>query len=322
MKYQFKQVALMQANVASANIGDEIISRYCRKNIEEIFPNSQTVVYPTQMLLDKRAKGSLERSDLAIVCGTNLLASNMKKRRQWNVGNTEKKLKTKFILCGVGWWQYQDDPDFYTKRLLQNILSKEYIHSVRDEYSRQMLLKCGISNVVNTSCPSMWNLTKDNCVNIPRKKASQVVMTLTDYKRNPDTDKLLFQILENNYKKRYLWLQSYADYEYLNEIGYISDSFEILPPTLVAYEGLLKEGNIDYVGTRLHGGIHAINHGIRTIILATDNRATEIAKDTGLQVVERYNTERIQLLINTEWETDIKIPNEAIRTWKSQFVVS
>ena len=61
----------------------------------------------------------------------------------------------------------------------------------------------------------------------------------------------------------------------------------IIPRDLEAYERRLIQGNVDYVGTRLHAGIFALNHKVRSIIVAVDNRAIEIAKDTNLPIVRR-----------------------------------
>lgn len=63
----------------------------------------------------------------------------------------------------AGWYQYQDEPTGYTKRILKTLLDGQYLHAVRDEYTRQRLLKLGITNVLNTACPTMWGLTDDKC---------------------------------------------------------------------------------------------------------------------------------------------------------------
>jgi hypothetical protein len=43
--------------------------------------------------------------------------------------------------------------------------------------------------------------------------------------------------------------------------------------------------DVDFVGARLHGGIRALQRGRRTLTIALDNRAREIAGDTGMPVV-------------------------------------
>ena len=47
-------------------------------------------------------------------------------------------------------------------------------HSVRDSYTKKMLNSIGINNVVNTSCPTVWNITPDHLATIPDTKAKYV----------------------------------------------------------------------------------------------------------------------------------------------------
>ena len=53
---------------------------------------------------------------------------------------------------GAGWWQYGDEPNGYTRMLYRSVLSKSHIHSVRDAYTRDMLARCGVTNVAVTGC--------------------------------------------------------------------------------------------------------------------------------------------------------------------------
>ena len=47
----------------------------------------------------------------------------------------------------------------------------------------------------------------------------------------------------------------------------------------------------DYVGTRLHAGILALNYRKRTLIIAVDNRAAEMKTDINLPVIARGDLE-------------------------------
>ena len=268
----------------------------------------------------------------------------MRKFRQWNIsildaigarcGALHKKdfgkyskmknafRKTHIVLLGVGWFQYQNKPDLYTKLLFKTLLDNKMMHSVRDSYTKQMLESIGIKNVLNTACPTMWGLTPEVCSDIPVFKADSVVTTLTNYRFQAEYDQKMLQMLLDNYKEVYVWLQAIEDYTYLKQLPEINnDRLHIVAPTLTAYEALLRRGNIDYVGTRLHGGIKALNCKCRTLILAVDNRALEISKDTALPVFERSTDINIIAdKINSSWETNIDLPSENIAHWKSQFV--
>ncbi len=51
---------------------------------------------------------------------------------------------------------------------------------------------------------------------------------------------------------------------------------------------------VDYIGTRLHGGVFCLLRGKRSLIVEVDNRATEIARDTGLPTVKRVDLETLR----------------------------
>jgi len=83
---------------------------------------------------------------------------------------------------------------------------------------------------------------------------------------------------------------------------------------------LESESNLDFVGTRLHAGIHALNLGHRTIIVAIDNRAKEMGKDTNLPIISREDViDKLEGMINSEIKTEILLPKENIKRWKDQF---
>lgn len=330
--------------VSTGNVGDYIIRKHCTAVIDDMFQDAFTVEVPTHETLSKLAMRHVNTSDFAFVCGTNLLASDMKNVKQWNITLHDVRrmrtvmigkrdlirpavVKSKFekmhvILLGVGWHQYQNEPTAYTRRLLSTLLDAHYIHSVRDSYTAEKLKAIGMTNVVNTACPTMWPLSEAHCASIPHDKAKRVVTTLTNYNINADYDRTMLRMLKKNYGHVFVWIQAVEDFAYLQKLPeYIDGGITAVPPTLAAYDMLLASGDIDYVGTRLHGGIEALNHGRRSLVLAVDNRATEIGKDTNLPVMDRKSAvELIEERINSSWATEIVLPNDNISLWKSQFV--
>jgi polysaccharide pyruvyl transferase WcaK-like protein len=218
---------------------------------------------------------------------------------------------------GVGWWQYQKKPNLYTSLLYNRLLSQNYLHSVRDGYTENQLKSIGITNVINTACPTMWNLTEEHCSKIPTEKSDSVLVTFTEYNQKQKSDTDLIDLLSKEYKEIYYWTQQPKDYEYMKEI--CGDRAIYLKPNLKALDEILSSRKVDYVGTRLHAGVRALQHQRRTLILSVDNRATEIAKDTNLPVIERDDINAIASQINSADRTNIKIPVENIKRWKSQF---
>ncbi|WP_185157812.1 polysaccharide pyruvyl transferase family protein [Klebsiella pneumoniae] len=104
--------------------------------------------------------------------------------------------------------------------IFTKILSNEHLHSVRDQYTADMLKSIGITNVINTGCPTMWDLSKEHCEKIPHRKADNVITTITDYNTDVQSDKNMLDLLLSKYDSVYLWLQGDGDLKFLKEIGY------------------------------------------------------------------------------------------------------
>ncbi|NES85012.1 MAG: polysaccharide pyruvyl transferase family protein [Moorea sp. SIO2B7] len=312
-----KVISLLDPSICSSNLGDQIIIDSVDNIIEKTFEESLVIRIQTQDKISKNSYKYIMRSDLKIIGGTNLLSSNMNSYKQWKVNLWDSLFINDIILLGVGWWQYQKKPNFYTRFLYKVLLSNTYIHSVRDSYTEQQLKSIGIPNVVNTSCPTLWTLTGEHCSNIPRKKSDSVLVTFTEYHQNEKLDFQLVNLLSQKYQKIYFWTQQPKDYQYMQ--SFCGNSAIYLKPSLKALDQFLSSSDVDYVGTRLHAGIRALQHSRRSLIVAIDNRAAEIAKDTNLPVLKRDDIESIENWIDSSYETKIKLPIENINRWKNQF---
>jgi hypothetical protein len=112
-------------------------------------------------------------------------------------------------------------------------------------------------------------------------------------------------------------VQQPEDFAYAAALG--DGRIKLIPPNLASYTQYLQQNHVDYIGSRLHGGIRALQTGKRSLILAVDNRAVEISKDTGLPVVKRDNVAAIERWITTPAPTRLKLPTAAINEWMGQF---
>ena len=270
-----RKIVRFDPTISTANQGDFIIRNACEHVLHDCFPVQLSVAVPVRDRLSKVSMKHVGSADYAFVCGTNLLSSDMRRQRMWNIrlrdavmmrcGDLHKRellnfrlihekfQRTHVILLGAGWYQYQDEPTGYTKRILKTLLDGQYLHAVRDEYTRQRLLKLGITNVLNTACPTMWGLTDDKCAQIPTHKAERVVTTLTDYRSSPDQDEQMLTMLQKHYREVYVWLQAVEDYACLRQMdARVTQNLHLIQPNLRDYTALLASGGIDYVGTRLH----------------------------------------------------------------------
>jgi polysaccharide pyruvyl transferase WcaK-like protein len=314
----YKDIGILNPSIGTSNLGDLIIYDSVYKNLREIFPNDLLTNFPTQLHTSFDAMTLMSDKDLLFVSGTNLLSSNLETIHQWKIHQGHKKfLKNKVVLFGCGWWQYQDEINSYTKDIYKTVFKNNVLHSVRDQYTVDKLNNIGIENVINTTCPTLWTLNPDKCKLVPRDKGDEVVTTLTFYHKNIKQDLRMLEILSKSYKKVYLWIQGLDDVNYYNELNMGFKNIELLPPTIEAYNNILAKTNIDYVGTRLHAGVRALQNNVRTLILAVDNRAFEIGKDVNLNVIKRENVEDSLHFINNGYDTKIKLPFENIYRWKT-----
>ena len=165
----------------------------------------------------------------------------------------------------------------------------------------------------------MWMLTPEFCSTIPTKKANRCVFTLTgkgDNAKILEEDQLLLNILLRNYDEVNFWIQGDLDFNYLNRMKNI-EKINIIHPSIEAYDSLLSEDDLDYVGTRLHGGVYAMRHRKRAIIIAIDERATEINRRNRLNCIAQKDIDnKLEKMIQSEFTTEVKMPYEAIEQWR------
>lgn len=313
-------ITIFDTSIGSYNLGDIIIMDAVNREIFDLFPDAMLFRSCTHMKMGRETYKLALGSDFLFVGGTNLLSSRMLWNYQWRIDLIDSIFVNKLILLGVGWWQYQKQPDLYTKILLKRVLDKKIFHSVRDSYTENLLLQMGFVNVLNTGCPTLWSLDEEHCRQIPFSKSEHVLFTLTDYKQDPRLDALMISILRENYTTLYFWPQGLNDQRYLRSLGDVGD-IKVVLPSVQGLDNILSDGliSLDYVGTRLHAGIRALQKGRRTIIIGIDNRAKEKSKDFNLTVVARENTQVLSEKINSSFETLVRLPKENIERWLAQF---
>lgn len=309
---------LLDTAMDSDNAGDGIIMENCLLQLAGSVDVAALEHVPTHRYISEEEEEILEAASAKILCGTNILSGHMRSYGLWKIGTHVAPYRNT-ILMGVGFDSKDAAFDGYTKKLLHTIISKKGIHSVRDSFSEEKLKAMGIKNVLNTGCPTMWNLTPEHCAAIPAEKASKVVCTVTDYNRDEQNDKAMLDILLDSYETVYLWLQGRDDLAYIRELGY-EDKLTLIPGTLADYDAVLAQDDLDYVGTRLHAGIRALSKGHRSLIISIDNRAECISADTDLPIIRREDVAiALKARITERIETKITLPWDQIKQWKRQF---
>lgn len=317
-KIDIDKVVLFDTSIGTSNLGDKIIEYYSRKALLNVLRNNKVIHVPTHNLPSEDQLVDIRTSKTKIVCGTNLITPHIENFSNWKMPYNLTGYRD-IVTMGVGWGFYCDNTSRLSKFVYNTILSKDKFHSVRDSYTEKKFHDMGILNVINTGCPTLWELTPEHCSLIPKKKAGSVITTVTDYDRNVKADQNMLNILQKNYAQVFVWPQGSEDLNYLESFTDMSQ-MQIIERDIKHYTRVLDKGNIDYVGTRLHAGIHALNRGIRTIILGIDNRAIEMGRDFNLPILERSSQlDELSMYINSEWETVVNVPFDAVNRWKSQF---
>ena len=310
-------LVIFDTALGSDNLGDEIIRKYCLKILSEL-GLSPSIKLPTHKKPEKSLLSSTSAESFKIIAGTNILSVHEEHAFIWH--KPPVKYLKNICLMGCGMNDYHGKFSIYSRFFYNKLLAKNFLHSVRDSFTENALHEIGIKNVLNTACPTMWKLTTDFCKEIPHKKTSVVVTTLTDYNQDSEKDFFLLDTLLEKYSKVFIWIQGDRDLKYLDSY-HKKNELNKIGHTLQAYEDFLSPTDCDYVGTRLHAGIHALNHKKRSVIVAVDGRAVQIAKDTNLPVIRREEIKaKLSDFIEHDYATEIRIPTDAIEKWKRQFM--
>lgn len=328
-----KRIGILDTSVLSFNLGDQIIMESARRGLNSIIKNAFVVNLPTHSPLFHKYEFSIRRKDsfrkaldslqYKFVCGTNLLEKNVFKRKNsWNLFLSDTYYINDFILVGVGTDATNTKANWYTKKFYRRALSSEYMHSTRDEQTKLFLESMGI-NAINTGCVTLWTLNKQFCATIPKIKCKSVIFTVTDYCPDRKNDVEMINILCNNYDSIYCWIQGIHDQEYINSLkldSKIEGKISYIGPSLDEYNNYLRNNECDYVGTRLHAGIKAMQCGKRSIIIGVDNRARDMNETYHLNYIERKDIATgLENYINSSIITDVKINENNIRKFLNQF---
>jgi hypothetical protein len=309
------------------NLGDVIIKDAVERILRELFPHAEITRLPTKRPLSGAEVETVRRSAWAFLGGTNLFSADLATYNQWSIDATWRSILwpkfTGVIALGVGWWQYQGPTTTRTRLFYKRILSRNYTHSVRDHYTENRLHDMGVSNVLNTSCPTVWELN-----GLPTKRrsspAGDIVFTLTDYARNVGLDNRLIEtLLDHASGKLFFFPQGSRDVEYIESLATFRSNrseIETLPRNVRVFNALAATPGVTYVGTRLHGGIRFLQYGRDALIICVDNRAAEIHNDVGLPAVQRDDFASVGAWLDGAKDFgEICAPLDEIGKWKSQF---
>jgi Polysaccharide pyruvyl transferase len=322
MKIGLIDPALYSLKSQSPNIGDQIISRAIHRELRAIFGESTEIVaIPSHQYPSPRSLKRLAGAEHVFVGGSNLLWFRSLLPASWKIGPLGLFFYRNLVLLGVGWGSYDIKPNAYGKWLCSVILSQNHIHSVRDAFTCDIADRdLQLPKVSNTACPTMWCLKDVLVDSIHQHKGDECIFALTDYAKDPKLDRRLIRDLNEHYGGHLLfWPQGDGDIDYCRSLGFTG---RIIERSLTALLILLKSGvHFDYVGTRLHAGVLCLEHRVRSLIISVDNRATEIAADTGLPTARRHDRTALLAWLEGNTEARVRLPMNEIERWQQQFCI-
>ena len=304
---------------ASPNIGDLVISRASHREIRGLFGgDSEITRVPSHSVLRNSSYEKIEDADHIIVGGSNLLWFRFFPLASWRLRLRDLFRLKNVITLGVGWGSYSRRAGAYSRFAAKQVFSDERLLSARDSYTvKVMKNNLGLANVINTGCHTTWCLSQDEA-DYPKTMASECVFSLTDYAKSPKEDKFLIDTLNRLYGKKLLfWPQGAGDLAYVRKLGYTGDCLSENLENLI--EVFSKPEKPDYVGTRLHAGILAMEFAVRSVIIAIDNRAIEMGNDIDLNWILRRDLRNLESLLVGEISTRLTLNSQGIRSWQEQF---
>ncbi|MEZ5360867.1 MAG: polysaccharide pyruvyl transferase family protein [Bryobacterales bacterium] len=167
-----RRLVILDTAVASTNLGDQIIMEAVRAELAELLPDTFAFSVATHDWMGAKSRSLMRRSDLAIVGGSNLLSSRMWFRPLWKLRPWDAGIGAKTVLMGAGWYQFQPDPDAYTRWLYRRVLATDVLHSVRDGYSSVNCAKPGSRTSSTPAAPRSGVSVQNAAPPSPRIKAA------------------------------------------------------------------------------------------------------------------------------------------------------
>ncbi len=309
----YKTVGVLDTSVSDNNHGNQIIMESVHQHLRGCINNAFIIDYPCWDDFGQNMLDSASNCNYFITGGTNLISGQFEKEKYIGINENNIELfENKIILLGAGLTHETEEISEYSKDIYRKILKKNAYHSVRNSLTQKVLNDIGIQRVINTGCPTIWSLSEQKCQNIPQEKSENVLIMVSTW--NHQKEKTISSLIREYYNKVFLWVQQPQDY-FFAKLYY--PDIEVIGTNLWELDAFLSKSDVDYVGSRLHGGIRCMQFGHRSIIIPVDHRAKQMGIDFNLPVADSY--EKLESMISKPFKTSVILRSELIKQWKYQF---
>lgn len=270
------QIAFLDPSVCSANAADNFITQICLTEIGAMFPYNSVVKVSSHNPIDEFSNFRLENSKFGVIGGTGILSHILPGKTNFQWKNEHQLLRIPFIGMGLG-FENKDMiigprvAEFYRRIFADNIIS------VRGEYTKGILESIGVQ-CINTGCPSLWDFHPF----VSFGASQNVVFNFNSYRKVDHKE--YYEILKRKYKKVFLYCQHYLDLKTFKE-EFPGEEILLAPIDFPSLAKFCLEQKADFIGTRVHSSIYVMKHGVRSIVIDTDCRTSEVIGEIGLPLV-------------------------------------
>ena len=319
-RYANASVTVADPSLGSWNVGDEVIANSALDVLRDGLAGYRVHRISTHVYPGLRPLRFIRASRCALVFGSNLLGPGVRSRRPltpWRVTTLDATVnRGKYVLMGVGWITADRPWTRGVAAKTRALLSPELIHSVRDEHSAERLHEIGVDNHLLTGCPTTWKLDQ---VDVRRSRGERAVVALNGASDDPRFVKRFAGLVADRYEQVAFFPQMPRD---LTLVPHLPRSWEVIGPNLWNLERALCQGEVDYLGTRLHAGIRAMQLGVRAFIVQTDHRAGSVCSVVQLRTFTKDELDEVGDLVDTDFENRAIPPRETINRYLAQFDTS
>lgn len=307
------QIAILDPSLATDNLGDEVIYQAVESLLFDLFPNAWFHRIATHEAMSNRSHKVLREAERIFVAGSNLLPPD---GGQWRITLSDSMFIEGLVVIGAGWQHDTTKLSREASKIIGRSFHRTALHAVRDAPAAENLKAVGL-RAVNATCPTLWRLDAEATARIPATKAPEAVVAVTAYRNQPEADAAFLKLVTERYRTVWFYPQMADDIAHIERLGF--GHLKRIRASTDAYTRFLAENDVDYIGSRLHGGIRALQTGKRSLILEVDNRARDIAAHTGLPSARLTDLAAIGDWIDRPAPTVLHLPEADIAAWKAQF---
>lgn len=228
----------------------------------------------------------INRSDAAVILGTNLWYRRLPKPSRWQLRLDDlRRIRVPIIPLGIGTTRHPgDDNGFEPETLaqLRVIHASCALASARDPRTAEALADAGIRNVAVTGCPTLFRTLKPTWELRRQTNTRQVVLTVR--KGQKQNVRALLRLVRRRGLEPCVAAQQDAD-----QFPARPWFFQNAAPTLFRFEMepylRLIDQSCGAVGWRLHGAMLHLAHGNPALLLSNCSRGASFCELFGLPTV-------------------------------------